>query len=149
MHAHGYEPHFVEGDDPALVHQRLAATLDKALAHIRRIQADARAPDAKRAAQTPALADDHPGHTQGLDRAEGSGWLPVEGTWRAHQVPIGKFTKPEHLQQLEAWLRSYKPAGTVRRAASSAPSSPRWRRRAGAAWASTRMPTAANCCSRW
>ena len=110
MHAHGYEPHFVEGDDPALVHQSLAGTLDKALAHIQRIQADARAADAKLPPvlpRWPMIILDTPKGWTGPKEVDG---LPVEGTWRAHQVPIGKFTKPEHVQQLEAWLRSYKPA---------------------------------------
>ncbi|MEP7330293.1 MAG: phosphoketolase, partial [Betaproteobacteria bacterium] len=87
MHGHGYEPHFVEGDDPALVHQSLAATLDKALADIRQIQAAARAPDAP---QPPALPRwpmiilDTPKGWTGPKEVDG---LPVEGTWRAHQVP--------------------------------------------------------------
>jgi xylulose-5-phosphate/fructose-6-phosphate phosphoketolase len=120
MHAHGYEPHFVEGDDPALVHQSLAGTLDKALAHIQRIQAAARAPDAKLPPERPRwpmIVLDTPKGWTGPKDVDG---LPVEGTWRAHQVPIGKFTRPEHVQQLEAWLNSYRPrelfddAGTFR-----------------------------------
>ncbi len=109
MHAHGYEPHFVEGDDPTLVHQSLAGTLDKALEHIQRIQAEARAhyakvpPDRPR---WPMIILDTPKGWTGPKQVDG---LPVEGTWRAHQVPIGKFTRPEHLQQLEAWLQSYRP----------------------------------------
>ena len=72
--------------------------------------------------------------------------LPVEGTWRAHQVPIADFKKPEHLKQLEDWMRSYRPQRTVRRtAANFARNSRPSRRPAIAAWASTRMPTAANC----
>ena len=109
MHAHGYEPHFVEGDDPALVHQSLAGTLDKALAHIQRIQAEARAPDAKvppDRPRWPMIILVTPKGWTGPKQVDG---LPVEGSWRAHQVPIGKFTRPEHLQQLEAWLQSYRP----------------------------------------
>jgi xylulose-5-phosphate/fructose-6-phosphate phosphoketolase len=109
MHAFGYEPHFVEGDDPALVHQCLAGTLDKALAHIRRIQADARAPNAKTppdCPRWPMVILDTPKGWTGPKEVDG---LPVEGTWRAHQVPISHFTRPEHLQQLEAWLQSYRP----------------------------------------
>ena len=109
MRGHGYEPHVVEGDDPALVHQRLAGTLDKVLAQIRQIQGDARAPGAP---QPPALPRwpmiilKTPKGWTGPKEVDG---LPVEGTWRAHQVPIAKFTQPEHLQQLEAWLQSYQP----------------------------------------
>ena len=109
MHGHGHQPHFVAGDDPALVHQRLAAALDKALVQIRRIQAVARAPDASvppKRPRWPMIILDTPKGWTGPKEVDG---LPVEGTWRAHQVPISKFTRPEHLQQLEAWLRSYQP----------------------------------------
>ncbi len=109
MHGHGYEPHFVEGDDPMEVHQCLAATLDKALAHIQRIQAVARAPGATvppELARWPMIVLATPKGWTGPKLVDG---LPVEGTWRAHQVPIGKFTKPEHVHQLEAWLQSYRP----------------------------------------
>jgi xylulose-5-phosphate/fructose-6-phosphate phosphoketolase len=109
MHAHGYEPHFVEGDDPALVHQSLAGTLDKVLAHIQRIQSEARAADAKVPPvrpRWPMIILDTPKGWTGPKHVDG---LPVEGTWRAHQVPIGQFTKPEHVQQLQTWLQSYRP----------------------------------------
>ena len=109
MRGHGYEPHFVEGDDPALVHQSLAGTLDKALAQIQRIQADARAPGAPQPPvlpRWPMIILKTPKGWTGPKEVDG---LPVEGTWRAHQVPIAKFTQPEHLQQLEAWLQSYRP----------------------------------------
>jgi xylulose-5-phosphate/fructose-6-phosphate phosphoketolase len=92
------------------VHQSLAGALDKALAHIQRIQADARAPDAKLPPVRPALADDHPGHAQGLDRAEGSGWLAGGRHLARPSGADREVHKPEHVQQLEAWLRSYKPA---------------------------------------
>ena len=109
MHGHGYEPHFVEGDDPDLVHQSLAGTLDKALALIQRIQAEARAPNAKvppERPRWPMIILATPKGWTGPKQVDG---LPVEGTWRAHQVPIARFTKPEHLQQLEGWLQSYRP----------------------------------------
>ena len=109
MRGHGYEPHFVEGDDPALVHQSLAGTLDKALERIQQIQADARAPGAPQPPvlpRWPMVILNTPKGWTGPKEVDG---LPVEGTWRAHQVPIAKFTQPEHLQQLEAWLQSYRP----------------------------------------
>ncbi len=109
MRGHGYEPLFVEGDDPALVHQSMAAMLDKSLAQIRRIQTEARAPDAPQPPvlpRWPMIILITPKGWTGPKEVDG---LPVEGTWRAHQVPIAKFTKPEHLQQLEAWLQSYRP----------------------------------------
>ena len=109
MRGHGYEPHFVEGEDSALVHQSLAGTLDKVLAQIQRIQADARAPDAPQPPvlpRWPMIILKTPKGWTGPKEVDG---LPVEGTWRAHQVPISNFTKPEHLQQLQAWLQSYRP----------------------------------------
>ncbi|MDP1893785.1 MAG: phosphoketolase family protein [Hydrogenophaga sp.] len=109
MHGHGYEPHFVAGDNPDRVHQSLAAALDKALAHIQRIQATARAPDAPMPPQRPRwpmIILDTPKGWTGPKAVDGQ---PVEGTWRAHQVPIARFTQPEHLQQLQAWLQSYRP----------------------------------------
>jgi xylulose-5-phosphate/fructose-6-phosphate phosphoketolase len=109
MHGHGYEPHFVDGDDPALVHQCLAGTLDKALAHIRRIQSDARTPAAAAPAERPRwpmIVLRTPKGWTGPKFVDG---LPVEGTWRAHQVPIARFTEPGHVKQLEDWLQSYRP----------------------------------------
>ena len=109
MRGHGYEPHFVEGDDPELVHQSLAGTLDKVLERIQQIQADARAPGAPQPPvlpRWPMVILNTPKGWTGPKEVDG---LPVEGTWRAHQVPIAKFTQPEHLQQLEAWLQSYRP----------------------------------------
>jgi len=109
LRGYGYDPHFVEGDDPPAVHQRLAGTLDAILADIRRIQDTARSR----------------GVTGGVDRPRWpmivlrtpKGWTgpkvvdgkPVEGTWRAHQVPIADCQSPEHLRQLEAWMQSYRP----------------------------------------
>ena len=110
MRGYGWDPHFVEGDEPALVHQALAATLDEVLGKIRAIQAAARAPDAAARIALP--------HWPMIVFATPKGWtgpkfvdgLPVEGTWRAHQVPIEHLEKPGHLAQLEAWMRSYRPA---------------------------------------
>ena len=136
MHGHGYEPHFVSGDDPALVHQSLAGTMDKALEHIRRIQAAARAPNASTPPERPRwpmIILETPKGWTGPKEVDG---LPVEGTWRAHQVPIARFTRPEHLQQLQAWLQSYQPqelfdeAGKFR--AEFAALAPTGRRRMGA-----------------
>ena len=108
LHGHGYEPHFVSGDDPTLVHQSLAGTLDKALAHIRRIQAEARAPNAMptECPRWPMIILETPKGWTGPKTVDG---LPVEGTWRSHQVPISKFTNLDHVQQLQAWLQSYRP----------------------------------------
>ncbi|QAY86112.1 phosphoketolase family protein [Pseudomonas arsenicoxydans] len=109
MRGYGYEPYLVEGDDPLLVHQALAATLDTVMQSICDIQAAARqAPKGERPQRPtwPMIILRTPKGWTGPKCVDG---LPVEGTWRAHQVPIADFSKPEHLQQLESWLRSYRP----------------------------------------
>ncbi len=109
LRGYGYEPHFVEGSDPAVMHQALAGTLDAILAEIRKIQANARACKEGRAVERPRwpmIVLRTPKGWTGPKFVDG---LPVEGTWRAHQVPIADFNKPEHLKQLEDWMRSYRP----------------------------------------
>jgi xylulose-5-phosphate/fructose-6-phosphate phosphoketolase len=108
LRGYGYEPHFVEGDEPAVVHQDLAATLDRVLADIRSIQAAARAPDAGEPARPrwPMIVFRTPKGWTGPKFVDG---LPVEGTWRAHQVPLDDLANPEHLKQLEDWMLSYRP----------------------------------------
>ncbi len=109
MRGYGHEPHFVEGNDPALVHQALAGTLDAVLAQIRQIQTDARALDATQTPERPRwpmIVLCTPKGWTGPKFVDGK---PVEGTWRSHQVPIAGFKKPEHVQQLEDWLKSYRP----------------------------------------
>ncbi|CAN5268649.1 phosphoketolase family protein [soil metagenome] len=113
---YGHEPFFVEGDDPATVHKSLAATLEIVIDRIKQIQREARgaaAPDATSAAATDAAAPRWPA----IVLVTPKGWtgpkfvdgLPVEGTWRSHQVPIANVKSDEHLQQLNDWLRSYRP----------------------------------------
>ncbi|HEU0045814.1 phosphoketolase family protein [Sphingomonas sp.] len=108
LRGYGHEPFFVEGDDPASVHQQLAATLDTVLGRIRTIQADARRADGGEALRPswPVIVLRTPKGWTGPKEVDGK---PVEGTWRAHQVPIASFADPEHLTQLEAWMRSYRP----------------------------------------
>ena len=109
MTGYGYEPHFVEGNDPMLVHQLLAKTLDRVLARIRAIQAEARDTQSGRAVERPRwpmIVFRTPKGWTGPKFVDG---LPVEGTWRAHQVPIADMKNPEHLRQLEAWMKSYRP----------------------------------------
>jgi len=109
LRGYGYEPHFVEGSDPDVMHQTLAGTLDTILAEIHKIQCVARA-------SGPAGVVTRPRWPMIVFRTL-KGWtgpkfvdgLPVEGTWRAHQVPIADFKNPEHLKQLEDWMRSYRP----------------------------------------
>ncbi len=109
MRGVGHEPHFVEGDDPMRVHQQLAATMDAVLAQIADIQAAARAlaPDVvPPRPRWPMIVLVTPKGWTGPKCVDG---LPVEGTWRAHQVPIADFSRPAHLDQLASWLQSYRP----------------------------------------
>ncbi len=148
LRGYGYDPHFVEGDDPALVHQSLAATLDSILAQIRQIQSAARSAnptDRVPRPRWPMIVFQTPKGWTGPKFVDG---LPVEGTWRAHQVPIADFKNPEHLTQLESWMRATGHRNYSTSAANFARNSPRWRRRDIVAWAPIRTPMAANCCNR-
>jgi xylulose-5-phosphate/fructose-6-phosphate phosphoketolase len=109
LRGYGYEPHFVEGDDPALVHQSLARALDEILLRIRQIQSAARSGKESKEVERPRwpmIVFRTPKGWTGPKFVDGK---PVEGTWRAHQVPIADFKKPEHLKQLEDWMQSYRP----------------------------------------
>ncbi len=108
LRGYGHEPHFVEGDDPTLVHQALAGTLDAVLARIRRIQSAARSLGAAQTperARWPMIVLRTPKGWTGPKFVDGK---PVEGNWRSHQVPIAEFKTSGHLQQLEDWLKSYR-----------------------------------------
>jgi xylulose-5-phosphate/fructose-6-phosphate phosphoketolase len=104
---YGYRPHFVEGDEPAAMHQLMAATLDTILDEIRTIQTDARESNRAGRPQWPMIVFRTPKGWTGPKFVDGK---PVEGTFRSHQVPLSEPAKnPEHLRMLEEWLRSYKP----------------------------------------
>jgi xylulose-5-phosphate/fructose-6-phosphate phosphoketolase len=109
MRGYGYEPHVVEGDDPPLVHQALAATLDTVLAKIQAIQSAARGPGRRRRLERPRWPMIILRTPKGWTGPKVVDGLPVEGTWRAHQTPISHMENPEHLAQLETWLKSYRP----------------------------------------
>jgi xylulose-5-phosphate/fructose-6-phosphate phosphoketolase len=103
----GHRPLFVAGDDPRRVHEAMADALEQALAEIRALQDEARAGRRAQPARWPAIVLETPKGWTGPKEVDG---LPVEGTWRAHQVPIpAARTNPAHLAALEAWLRSYRP----------------------------------------
>ena len=103
----GYQPHFVEGSDPELVHQEMAATLDSVIEEIRGIQEQAREHGVSKRPVWPMIVMVTPKGWTGPKIVDG---LQVEGTFRAHQVPLTELaTKPEHLNMLETWMRSYKP----------------------------------------
>jgi xylulose-5-phosphate/fructose-6-phosphate phosphoketolase len=106
MRGYGHEPYIVEGDDPAKVHQALAETLERALAEIKAIQANARHHGVTERPRWPMIVLRTPKGWTGPKWVDGK---PVEGTWRAHQVPIADFKNPEHLTLLEDWMRSYRP----------------------------------------
>ena len=106
MRGYGYTPYFVEGSDPAAMHELMAETLDRVLADIRRIQSEARAGTAQGRACWPMIVLRSPKGWTGPKQVDG---LAVEGTFRSHQVPIANLDTPEHVHLLEEWLRSYRP----------------------------------------
>jgi len=104
---YGYTPYFVEGDDPEAMHQLMAATLDTVVAEIQRIQRDARANGFTVRPRWPMIILRSPKGWTGPESVDGK---PIEGTFRAHQVPVTNFIKaPDHLKILEQWMKSYRP----------------------------------------
>jgi xylulose-5-phosphate/fructose-6-phosphate phosphoketolase len=104
---YGYNPYFVDGDNPDKVHQHMAGTLDRVVAEIKSIQIEARAKGFKRQPVWPVIILRTPKGWTGPKVVDG---LPVEGTFRAHQVPLSELaTNPKHLKILEQWMKSYKP----------------------------------------
>ena len=104
---YGYKPYFLEGDDPTTMHRGMAEVMDTMYAEIRSIQQHARDTNDATRPLWPMLVLRSPKGWTGPKIVDGK---PVEGTWRAHQVPLEEVrTNPEHLAQLESWLRSYKP----------------------------------------
>ncbi|HKD17500.1 MAG TPA: phosphoketolase family protein [Thermoanaerobaculia bacterium] len=102
----GWDPIFVVGDVPADVHRTMAAALDTAMDRIREIREGARGGRLQATPRWPMIVLQTPKGWTGPKSVDG---LPVEGTFRAHQVPLSNPRKnPEHLRQLEAWLRSYR-----------------------------------------
>jgi xylulose-5-phosphate/fructose-6-phosphate phosphoketolase len=103
----GYRPYWVAGDDPPSMHQQMAATLDRALDEIAAIQKEARAEGAAGRPAWPMIVLQTPKGWTGPKEVDG---LPVEGTFRAHQVPLaGLADSPAHLRMLEEWMKSYRP----------------------------------------
>jgi xylulose-5-phosphate/fructose-6-phosphate phosphoketolase len=102
----GHRPYFIEGDDPQVMHQRMAATLETVFAEIRDIQERARSGNLGRPAW-PMIVLKTPKGWTGPKRVDGK---KTEGTWRSHQVPLAEIrTNTEHLKSLEQWLKSYRP----------------------------------------
>ena len=104
---HGYDVQFVEGDDPLRVHAAFASTLDTCWSKIRAIQVAARQGDVHQKPMWPAIVLRTPKGWTGPKIVDG---LRIEGTFRAHQVPIAHVRdNPAHLRALETWMRSYEP----------------------------------------
>jgi xylulose-5-phosphate/fructose-6-phosphate phosphoketolase len=107
MLGYGWEPYLVAGDDPTAVHQQLAATLDAVLDQIGAIQQTARSGGGAGRPRWPMVVLRTPKGWTGPKERDG---LPVEGTWRSHQVPFGAVRGDrDRRQELEAWMRSYRP----------------------------------------
>ena len=101
----GWEPHFVEGDDPMTMHRAMADALDDCVEKILAYQADARENGNMARPRWPMIVLRTPKGWTGPAYVDGQ---KVEGYWRAHQVPI-QPDSPEHIRQIEEWLRSYRP----------------------------------------
>jgi xylulose-5-phosphate/fructose-6-phosphate phosphoketolase len=104
---YGHAPYFVEGHEPETMHQQMAATMDLVLAEVREIQRKAREEGDAAPPRWPMIVLRSPKGWTGPKEVDGH---PVEGTFRAHQVPVDNFrAKPEHLALLENWMKSYRP----------------------------------------
>ncbi|MBH8576900.1 phosphoketolase family protein [Nostocaceae cyanobacterium CENA369] len=104
---YGYKPYFVEGSEPADVHQQMAATLDTVISEIQSIQREARVHGFSQRPQWPMIVMRTPKGWTGPKEVDGK---KTEGFWRSHQVPFGNLShQPEHLKLLEEWMKSYKP----------------------------------------
>jgi xylulose-5-phosphate/fructose-6-phosphate phosphoketolase len=104
---YGYKPYFVEGHEPAAMHQKMAGTMETIVNDIREIQLRARQNGDIWRPQWPVLILRSLKGWTGPKEVDG---LPIEGTFRAHQVPVTDFaTKPQHIKILEDWMRSYGP----------------------------------------
>jgi xylulose-5-phosphate/fructose-6-phosphate phosphoketolase len=107
FHGYGYEPRFVEGNEPEPMHQRMAGVLDMVLGEIRAIQSEARSKNSWERPLWPMIILRTPKGWTGPKMVDGK---QIEGTYRAHQVPIAEVkSNPQHIRQLEEWMKSYRP----------------------------------------
>jgi xylulose-5-phosphate/fructose-6-phosphate phosphoketolase len=107
LEGYGHTVHWVDGDEPAVMHQRMAAVLDRVVDEIVTLQRAARVEGRVERPRWPMIVLRTPKGWTGPKTVDG---LPAEGSWRSHQVPLAEVrTNPEHLAQLEQWLRSYRP----------------------------------------
>ncbi|MDD2832816.1 MAG: phosphoketolase family protein [Methylotenera sp.] len=104
---YGWTPYFVEGSDPEVMHQAMAATLETCITEIKKLQTTARQSGIPARPRWPMIVLRSPKGWTGPKEVDGH---KVEGFWRAHQVPMGNIKEnPQHMAQLEAWLKSYAP----------------------------------------
>lgn len=107
LQGYGWIPRFVEGEEAMAMHQAMAGVLEGCLADIRAIQSEARASGVARRGQWPMIVLRSPKGWTGPKEVDGH---RVEGSWRAHQVPLSDLhARPERIAELEDWLRSYQP----------------------------------------
>jgi xylulose-5-phosphate/fructose-6-phosphate phosphoketolase len=107
MTGYGYRPYFVEGHEPEPMHQAMAETLETVVQEIRAIQKDAREHGFKKRPVWPMIVLISPKGWTGPKVVDG---IQIEGTFRAHQVPLENFSKaPDHVKILEDWMKSYRP----------------------------------------
>jgi xylulose-5-phosphate/fructose-6-phosphate phosphoketolase len=107
LRGYGWTPHFVCGDDPMTMHRLMAETLERCHGEIRALQDAARSSGKAQRCRWPMIVLRTPKGWTGPETVDGH---RVEGFWRAHQVPLsGMHENPEHLAELEAWMRSYRP----------------------------------------
>jgi len=106
LRGYGWTPHFVDGHEPALMHEAMAATLDMAVQQIRSIQREARARGTFTRPRWPMIVLVSPKGWTGPKMVDG---LQIEGAFRSHQIPLHPAAHPEHLKLLEDWLKSYRP----------------------------------------
>jgi xylulose-5-phosphate/fructose-6-phosphate phosphoketolase len=107
LEGYGYAVHWVDGEEPAAMHRRMAAVLDQVVEEIAAIQKAARVDGRTERPHWPMIVLRTPKGWTGPKTVDG---LPAEGSWRSHQVPFAEVrTNPEHLALLESWLKSYRP----------------------------------------
>lgn len=107
LQGYGHKPYFVEGDEPEAMHELLANTLDTVVDEIKRIQEEARKNGFISRPRWPMIVLNTPKGWTGPKEVDG---VKIEGSWRSHQVPLSEFdSKPEHLELLEQWMKSYHP----------------------------------------
>src|SRR5579884_3518955 len=103
---YGYRPYLVAGDEPADMHRKMAATLDRVVGEIRAIQAKTRRDGERARPLWPMIVLKTPKGWTGPKEVDGR---KTEGYWRSHQVPFGDLANPAHIKLLEEWMRSYRP----------------------------------------